>query len=210
MVINRKKTTIMKFNRSRKFDFPPEFALADKVQLETVSEVKLLGVMVSNKLGDWEGNTQYICKKAMGRMWIIQRLKKLRVSLLQMKEVYEKEIRPILELSVQTWHSGLTKRQVKNIERVQKTFLVIVLGHFASYQEACESLNLQPLEERRQILCLNFCRKELKKSNSLFSVTNKQVRTRSAPLVKEYNCRTGRFYKSSLPYLSRLINEKLG
>ena len=42
MQINRKKTTVMKFNRSRKYDFPPELCLSDDVNLEVVSEAKML------------------------------------------------------------------------------------------------------------------------------------------------------------------------
>ena len=35
-------------------------------------------------------------------------------------DVYEKEIRSILELAVPAWHSGITLKQSRDIERVQK------------------------------------------------------------------------------------------
>ena len=62
MKINAKKTNIMKFNRSKKFDFPLEVSLENE-QLEEVKEVKILGIMINLNL-KWEANTNYICQKS--------------------------------------------------------------------------------------------------------------------------------------------------
>ena len=35
-------------------------------------------------------------------------------------DVYTKEVRSILELAVPVWHSGLTRVQTKDIERIQR------------------------------------------------------------------------------------------
>ena len=42
--------------------------------------------------------------------------------------VYIIEVRSLLELSVPVRHSGLTKHQSKNIERIQKIAFKIILG----------------------------------------------------------------------------------
>ena len=57
MKINPKKTKIIKFNKSRKHDFPPEIHLSDKQLLEVVPYVKLVGVMVTQDLR-WRVNTK--------------------------------------------------------------------------------------------------------------------------------------------------------
>ena len=46
MVINKQKTKIMCFSKSRKMDFPPEIFFNDGTQLEVISETTLLGLGV--------------------------------------------------------------------------------------------------------------------------------------------------------------------
>ena len=75
-------------------------------------------------------------------------------------DVYTKEVRSILELAVPVWHSGLTKQQSMEIERIQKISFRIILGNnYTSYIQACNFLSAQTLEERRDKLCLKFARK---------------------------------------------------
>ena len=50
MVINKKKTQVMLFNKSRIFDFPPEIMFSDGSQLNVISEVQLVGVMITDDL----------------------------------------------------------------------------------------------------------------------------------------------------------------
>ena len=123
-------------------------------------------------------------------------------------DVYSKEVRSLLEMAVPVWHGGLTKQESGKIERVQKIAFKIILGeHFQSYDVACTLFGVEPLELRRTELCLNFAKKDIKKDTSVFSKNHEESRTRRKPdLVKEFKCRTKRFEKSSLPYLSRLLN----
>jgi hypothetical protein len=204
MKINPKKSQVILFNKSRNWDFPPEVSFSNKINLEYVSQMKLVGVVVSDDLR-WGKNTQYICDKAMQRMWTLRRMKLLNIEEEILADVYSKEIRSILELAVPVWHSGLTAKQVKDIECVQKTALLIILGeNFINYDVACTLLALEPLSIRREALCLKFARKDLKKDDSLF--IKNTVNIRDKKLVIEPKCNTKRFAKSSIPYLSRLLN----
>ena len=75
-------------------------------------------------------------------------------------DVYIKEVRSTLEQAVPVWNSGLTKEQQTAIERVQKTALFIILDkNYVSYQEACGLVDLESLDIRRKMICLNFARK---------------------------------------------------
>ena len=74
-----------------------------------------------------------------------------------MFDVYTKEVRSILELAVPVWHSGLTKRQSRDIERIQKIAFKIILGvDYDNYYQACQMLSSQTLEDKRTKLCLKF------------------------------------------------------
>ena len=50
MIINKKKTTVMKFTNSKKYDFPLELTFSDGSQVETTEVSKMLGVMISSNL----------------------------------------------------------------------------------------------------------------------------------------------------------------
>ena len=168
--------------------------------------MKLVGVMVSSDLR-WTKNTEYICQKAMQRMWVLRRMKGVKLDAEYLLDTYKKEIRSLLELAVPVWHSGLTVKQASDIERVQKTALHIVLGEdFINYDMACTIAEIEPLDIRREQLCLNFARKDIKKDNSLFNKVETTMNTRRPKLVVEPRCNTKRFQKSSIPYLSQLLN----
>ena len=90
-------------------------------------------------------------------------------------DVYTKEVRSILELAVPVWHSGLTRLQTKDIERIQKISFKVILGPvYENYIQACKYLTTQTLEERRLKLCLEFARKDLESDHCLFRKVTKK------------------------------------
>ena len=211
--IKEKKTNLMKFNFSRNYDFPPELIIDGfDNQLQVVKETKLLGLMITDDLR-WNANTEYICKRAYKKMWTLRRMKKLDVEPMVILDVYEKEIRSVLELAVPAWHSGLTIKQAADIERVQRVAVNIILSDCKtgycnmSYNMALVKLNLDPLEVRREKLCQTFARKTLKSRHSdMFARNPSQHYTRGKVQYFEHNSRTQRCYKSPLNYLTRLLN----
>ena len=83
-------------------------------------------------------------------------------------DVYLKEIRSLLELAVPAWHSGVTKKQSSDIERVHKVAVNIILSDSESgrstfsYDMALVALDIEPLEDRREKLCKSFATKNTK------------------------------------------------
>ena len=207
MVINKKKTKIISFTKSRKWDFPPELTFSDGTQIEYISETKLVGVILSENLR-WQKNTSYICDKARQKMWMLRRMVKLDLDVFTMYDVYTKEVRSILELAVPVWHSGLTKMQSNDIERIQRISFKIILGpKYTNYAQACHYLSAQTLQDRRDKLCLKFARKNLKSDQCMFTKVGSNLNTRQrTKLVREYKCKTARYQKSSMPYLAKLLN----
>ena len=103
----------MKFNFSSNLDFPPKLnsnGFQDLVKV--TSATKLLVVIVTDNL-KWDSNTQFICRKAYKKMWTLRRMNILDVYPYVILEVYTKEIRSVLELTVPPWHSGLTQKQLQ-------------------------------------------------------------------------------------------------
>ena len=63
-------------------------------------------------------------------------------------------MRSILELAVPVWQPGLTQQEIKQIERVQKCALHIILGEgYTDYNTALRALNCENLQARRVKIC---------------------------------------------------------
>ena len=68
----------MLFNKSKKYDFPPEYLFKDGEILECLEETKLLGILLNSSLL-WDSNTANICTKTMSKIWLLRRMKTLKL-----------------------------------------------------------------------------------------------------------------------------------
>ena len=218
MRVNENKTKVMIFNTGRNYDVMPQLTLSGMGgdYLEVVEQFKLLGVIVRRDM-KWYDNTNYICQKGYERLWMLRRLNGLGASKAEMLDVYNKQVRSVLELAVPVWQPAITQQEVKQIERVQRCALYIILGDdYSSYTNALETLECDNLNDRRVKLCGNFARKSVKNQrySSWFSVNTAPppiIKTRhgSTKIQNEFNpvmTRTDRYKKSPLPYLTDLLN----
>ena len=209
MKINQQKTKIMLFNTSTTNDFQPEMKI-DGIKIEVVEQMKLLGVIISNDL-KWHENTNFISKKAFGRLWLLRRLKNMGASQTILLDIYNKQIRSVLEFGSVVWNSGLTQDNVTQIERVQKSAFGVILGsHYNTCEEACEKLKMKTLSERRKLLSIKFAVKASKHPvhKTWFVQNQEESKTRvDKPKYKPVCARTERFLKSAIPYLTDLLNE---
>ena len=109
------------------------------------------------------------------------------------------------------WHSGLSLKLSGDIERVQRVAVSIIFGN-TGYAQACAMLGLKPLSVRRLELCERFAANTASsksRHNDLFQLENNGAyETRSANSnYREHICHKSRFYKSPLPYLTRILNQ---
>ena len=141
MRINKSKTKVMLFNTSRKFDFPLEIKLPNAANfLDVIESTKLLGIQLTSDL-KWQQHTLFISKRANSKMWMLRRMKILKIDPAIIVDFYFKEIRSICEMACQVFHSGLTKMQSNIFESIQKKSLRIILGEqYFGYEEACTLL----------------------------------------------------------------------
>ena len=123
-----------------------------------------------------------------------------------------KEIRSVVELAVPAWHSGLTLAQSADIERVQKVALCIILGNFrtgrkrVSYNKNLSVLDVEPLEERRNMLCKTFAKQTLKtRHKDMFKEQHGHDTRNKANFYESYS-KNGRCFNSPLNFLTRLLN----
>ena len=208
MVINSDKSVVMKFSKSRTKSFPSEIKV-DNEYLEVKQKMRILGIILTSDLR-WEANTEHICKKAFKNMWVLRRMKALKLDAFTILDYYYKEVRVHLELAVPVWHSGLTVKLAADIERVQRVAISIVTGQTEfQYDRMCALLGIKPLYVRRQELCERFSVKTTSsecRHNELFQLQKSGYYTRNEH-YREHLCRTTRFYKSALPFLTRTINQ---
>ena len=107
--------------------------------------MKVLGVILQPNL-KWHSNTEYICKKAFKNMWTIRRMKKLGLDTFTLVDYYMKEVRVHVELAVPVWHSGLSQKLSRDIERVQRVAVSLILDNGnIPFDRACVALGLKPL-----------------------------------------------------------------
>ena len=66
MKLNVSKFKFMLFNHKTNLEFSPEFSTEGN-QIETLEEIKLLGIVIFNDL-KWKSNTESITKKAFSRL----------------------------------------------------------------------------------------------------------------------------------------------
>ena len=82
-----------------------------------------------------------------------------------MLDVYHKQVRSVLELAVPVWQPAITQQETKQIERVQRCALYIILGDdYTSYDDALDTLECDNLDVRRVKLCENFAKKSISES----------------------------------------------
>ena len=107
--------------------------------------------------------------------------------------------------------SALSQTEKKDIKRIQKTALHIMLGDsYQSYVNALDKVGLESLDARRHKLCLKFARKSAAhpKHKNWFKLNMNTVNTRQekslyCPVYSNHD----RFDRSPLAYLTNLLND---
>ena len=211
MKINETKTKVMIFNQATSVDVYTKVKIDQDNIIEVVEQMKLLGIIIRSDM-KWCSNTKNMVAKCYKRMWMLRNLKRNGADQVQLLKVYNQQVRSVAEMACPVWNAGITIQEVNAIERIQKTALAIILGGSYSYTEALAILKIDTLESRRTTLCLKFALKAVKnpKFSGWFALNDSEVNTRSVKLpFKKINCRTRRFRKSPIPYLTDLLNTHL-
>ena len=147
------------------------------------------------------------------RMKILYTASKFTKSVGDLKKIYIAFIRSKLEYACTVWHSSLTNENRSDIERIQKCAFKIILGnYYISYENALEKLNMKTLNERREILCLNFAKKGLNVNaiKKLFPkyINKHNMKTRNGMKYVVNFAKKEKYLKSPIPYFQKLLNKE--
>ena len=137
--------------KKQKHSFDP--ISLDRQELDTVNNVKILGLTISNNLL-WNDHINNILKKTNKRLYFIVLLKRVQVPLKDIIVFYCTCIIPVLEYCTPVFNHALPKYLSDDLERVQKRVLSIV-SPGETYQRNLEIFQLTTLHQRRlnQIIC---------------------------------------------------------
>ena len=105
-----KKTKVMPFNLSKKYDFLPQLGFPGEQPLEVIYTTKLLGVTLSSDLS-WSHHIDDITKRATKKLWVIIRFKTLGDTRDQLLSEYQLRVRSTLEFAESVFSRGLTQDQ---------------------------------------------------------------------------------------------------
>ena len=185
MKINFKKTKIIPFNTTKKYDFLPQLT--------------------------WTAHVNDITSRATGKLWVLVRFKTLGGSTDQLLKVFQTRVHSTLEFAAPVFHSGLTQDQSRQIESVQKKAFAIILGRsYNSYEMALLTLKQERLDKRRLNLSLKFalkCTMSSKHKHMFPANTNYRPNMRNPKPYLEHTCHTSRYFSSPIPSLARLLNK---
>ena len=208
MKLNTQKTNFMVFNFAKNLKFNTRLSI-DDVKLDQINETKLLGLRIRDDLS-WKSNTNELTKRAYSRMVIIKKLIQFNVPLAELVQIYILYIRSVVEQSAVVWHASITTGEQKDLERIQKVALRLILGeNYTTYNEALKQTGLDTLRSRRTRLSLNFAIKcvNSEKTIHMFPININPVDTRHHETFSVTKARTSRLLKSSIPYMQRLLND---
>lgn len=159
MKINYSKTKCVLFNPSRKHDFMPQILTPIGEPLEVIEGFRLLGIDFWSDLG-WINNTNYICQKGYSRLWILRNLRLIGADQDELVDVYTKQCRVMVELTVLVWEPGLTKSESRQIKRFQKVACVVILGDkYKNYKKIFEDSIPKIIKSETKRNCWNICQK---------------------------------------------------
>ena len=130
----------------------PNFApaIVNEKPIEVVSNVKLLGLNISDNL-KWNVHISEIIRKVSSRLYFLRQLKRANVPTKELLTFYVTCIRPVTEYACPVYHNGLPKYLSDDLERLQKRALRIIYP-FTTYPEALAASNLTTLYDRRNAL----------------------------------------------------------
>ena len=207
MSLNEKKSKLMIFNFSRNYQFSTRVYLNNSL-LDIIDQTRLLGTVVSTDM-TWHSNTQYIIQRGYQRMSMLRKLYEFDIPKADLVMIYNMYIRSVLEYTLNVRSSSITNEDRDDIERVQRVACKIILKEeYNGYNQALETLNLQNLSDRRQVLAKRFALKCVKseKFTNLFPENQNNNDLRSGDKYKVNFARGGRLQTSAIPAMQKILN----
>ena len=122
------------------------------------------------------------------------------------------KIRSKLEYASSVRSSGLSQKNINDIERIQRSVTKIILkDRYTTYSKALKELRMDSLEIRRKKLALNLAKKCTKneKMKQLFPLykSKHSMKKRKQLKYRVNSAKTERYRKSPVVYMQNLLND---
>ena len=195
LTINLSKSHMMIISRRHAEDVTRSFPIP------VVNEMKILGVMVNNKLS-WSTHVKYISAKANRRFFILRRLKPL-TSKEDLHMLYCSLIRSVLEYACPVY-AGINKGMAASLQRLDNRAHRLIFNehHGSSNVRTCDC-TMNCLQKRRHEQCLKLLNTFLASPSH---VLHSRVPMRGNSRFILQFCRTALRQSSFFPFSSMLSN----
>ena len=145
-------------------------------------------------------------------MQLLRKVASFGASREDMIHIYTLFVKSALEHSSSVWHRNLTNENENDIERVQKSaFRIILNNEYISYENALNTLRMETLTNRREVLFRKFTIKSLqvKQMNTILvrNENTEYMNTRNKEKYKIENTNIKRFQKSTGIQMQHVIND---
>ena len=209
MKIHPGKTVTMCIAELKSYNPLAYFYDADGTKVETVQNMKILGVTFSSD-PDMRAQVESIRRKFRSRKWILHHLGHRGFSKTDLLAVYKSTILPVHDYCSCVFNSSLTLSQASMLERLQSQALKAIYGYEFSYRALLEMSGLRRLQERRDDRCEKFARKCLTDETfrSWFPLNPVERVTRNPLPYLEAKARTKRLMNSPVYQMRRILNGK--
>jgi hypothetical protein len=125
----------------------------------------------------WNKNTNEIVNKSYQRLQLLNKAENFKPAKNDLKNIYLTFIRSILEQSAVVWHISLSKKNRKDLERVQKASVRVIMGaNYENYANGLKVLNIETLDKRRENLCIRFANNCLKNERNYSQETIRSIK----------------------------------
>ena len=211
MIISKKKTKAILFNFTVDHQFVTRLQLKNE-NIQLVNKIKLLGTWINDKL-TWDDNCSYLIKKVNNRMQLLRNILAFGATKKEMVHLWILFCRSILEQSCVLWHNALTKENIEDLERTQKTFIKLLLkDNYTNYEDGLVQVNLISLSERRKQIILKFAKDGLE-NKTLCDLLKKRENLHHMNMRKTENfqvdfAHTERLKRSGVILMQSLLNEE--
>ena len=118
MKVNQKKTTLMIFNQTKTRQCIPFCSLSPGDPLPLVSESRLLGLIIDDRLSWWP-LVRDLVKRAKAKVWSLAKCREAGASREQLLSIYVARVPSTLEYGSQVFDCLLNGSQAEELEAVQ-------------------------------------------------------------------------------------------
>ena len=126
-----------------------------------MDKIKILETIITNKISLNENCNSFV-RKANAKMILLRKIWSFGSTIPEMVELWKDFCGGISERTCPLWASSLTDQNISDLERLQKTFVKLILEEgFSTYQEGLDTLNLNSLKKKRKILTLRLAKTSL-------------------------------------------------